>query len=191
MRTQALSGILLLGIFENYEKAEMIIRTETPADLTAIRALSARAFAPMPYSDGSEPRIIDALREAGELTLSLVAEQDNKLLGQITFSPVSIDGAHDQWFGLGPVAVEPERQSTGIGGALIREGLDRLKTMEAKGCVLVGNPDYYSRFGFKNHCGLTYADLDTAYIQKLVLAGPDRTGTLTYCDSFERAAAGK
>lgn len=145
----------------------------------------------MPYSDGSEPRIIDALREAGELTLSLVAEQDNKLLGQITFSPVSIDGVHGQWFGLGPVAVEPECQSKGIGGALIREGLDRLKTIEAKGCVLVGNPEYYSRFGFENHCGLIYGDLDTAYIQKLVLTGPDRTGTLTYCDSFERAAAGK
>lgn len=144
----------------------------------------------MPYSDGSEPRIIDALREAGELTLSLVAEQDEKLLGQITFSPVSIDGVHGQWFGLGPVAVEPDKQGAGIGGALIREGLKRLQAGGAKGCVLVGDPNYYSRFGFQNNCGLTYGALDTNFVQKLVLAGPDRTGTLTYCDSFERAAAG-
>lgn len=169
----------------------MIIRPETSADHASIDDLTARAFAPVPYSDGSEPRIIDALREAGELTLSLVAEEDGALLGQITFSPVSINGVHDGWFGLGPVSVDPQHQSKGIGGALVREGLAQLTARSARGCVLVGDPAYYARFGFQNHCGLGYAVLDPAYVQKRVLAGPDRTGRLTYCDSFERVAAGK
>lgn len=168
----------------------MLIRDETPADHAAIDHITARAFAPMPFSNQTEPVIIQALRASGDLTLSLVAEDGGKLLGQITFSPVKIGGAHDGWFGLGPVAVEPERQGQGIGSTLIRAGLERLIAQGAKGCVLVGNPDYYGRFGFENHCGLGYGDLDTAYVQKRVLAGPDKNGALTYCESFERAASG-
>jgi len=168
----------------------MLIRDETSTDHAAVDGITARAFAPMPYSNGTEPAIIKALRASGDLTLSLVAEDGDTLIGQITFSPVKINGEHDGWFGLGPVAVEPERQGQGIGGALIRAGLERLAALGAKGCVLVGNPDYYRRFGFQNHCGLSYNGLDTAYVQKRVLAGPDKTGPLAYCQSFERATAG-
>ena len=168
----------------------MIIRPETENDFDAIAKITADAFAPKPYSQGTEPAVIDAVRASADLTLSLVAEEDGVLLGQITFTPVTIDGVHKGWFGLGPVAVRPNRQSEGIGGALIREGLERSKQIKAAGCVLVGDPAYYGRFGFQNDCGLLYAGLDAHVIQKLVLTGPDKTGTLAYCASFERAAAG-
>jgi putative acetyltransferase len=166
----------------------MIICDERPTDTALIRALTALAFKPMPFSNGTEPAIIDALRASGDLTLSLVALEGDDLVGQITFSPVYIDSEHDDWFGLGPVAVTPEKQNQGIGSALIKEGLNRLETKHARGCVLIGNPEYYARFGFKNHCGLTYGELDTSFIQKLPLRGPDKSGKLIYCQSFEKAA---
>ena len=164
-------------------------RKETSNDHDAIRALTARAFAPKPYSNGTEPSVIEALRESGELTLSLVALEGDTCLGQITFSPVTIDGVHDGWFGLGPIAVEPARQGEGIGAALIGEGLEYLKKTGAKACVLIGDPTYYNRFGFEANTGLSYGDLDARFIQRLVLAGPDKSGSLLYSPSFEKAAA--
>ena len=168
----------------------MIIRAESENDVADIREVTAAAFAPKPYSNGTEPAVIDALRASGDLILSLVAVEDDVLLGQITFSPVKINDAHENWFGLGPIAVRPDRQGESIGAALIKVGLKQLQEMNAAGCALIGNPEYYSRFGFQNNCGLDYGDLDTKFIQKLILAGPDRTGALKYCDSFERAVAG-
>ena len=94
--------------------------------------------------------IINALRAAGALTISLVAEVGGKVVGHIAFSPVTIsDGSHD-WYGVGPVSVLPEFQKQGIGKSLIQEGLSLLKAAGAKGCVLVGDPRYYERFGFRN-----------------------------------------
>jgi len=169
--------------------SNLTIRAEIAGDEPAIHALTAAAFKPMAYSDGTEPAIIDALRAAGELTLSLVAVHGEDIVGQITFSPVTIDGVHDDWFGLGPVSVLPARQSEGIGGALIREGLSQLTAKGAKGCVLVGNPDYYGRFGFVGGTDLTYGSLDRDYVQRLALNGPARGGELLYAPSFEAAAA--
>jgi len=168
----------------------MIIRPEATSDFVDIGEITAAAFAPKPFSNGTEPAVIEALRDNGDLILSLVAVEGVEIVGQITFSAVKIDDEHQGWFGLGPVAVRPDRQSEGIGGALILAGLEHLRQMNAAGCVLVGNPDYYSRFGFINKCGLEYGGLDATVVQKLVLAGPDKTGTLTYCESFERAASG-
>lgn len=83
----------------------MKIRDETLSDQAAIFALTTAAFAPMPYSDGSEPAIIDGLRNDGDLALSLVATEAGIIVGHITFSPVSIDGVDNHWFGIGPVSV--------------------------------------------------------------------------------------
>jgi len=167
----------------------MIIRPETAEDIEYIRKLTERAFAPMAYSHGTEPAIIEALRHHGQLTLSLVAEEDGEIVGQITFSPVTIDGDHDSWFGLGPVSVVPEKQGQSIGSRLINAGLDILKGKGAKGCVLVGNPDYYSRFGFINETDLVYGDLDRKFVQKLAFAEPTRNGRLEYCRAFEDVAS--
>lgn len=169
---------------------KLAIRAEAPGDAETIAALTASAFRSAPQASGTEAAIIAALRLAGTLELSLVAEEAQELVGQITFSPVTIDGRHDDWFGLGPVSVLPDRQGIGIGSRLVREGLARLRSAGERGCVLIGNPAYYSRFGFVGDTGLTYADVPAKYIQQLAFQGPFRTGVLRYAEAFEQAAGG-
>ncbi len=169
----------------------MIIRHENPdkesGDIDAIFALTKAAFANMPFSDGAEPHIINALRNHGDLTLSLVAEADGIIIGQITFSPVEIKGMKN-WYGLGPVSVAPDWQrgqkELNIGSALIRAGLSRLKNLDANGCVLIGNPDYYSRFGFRSG-GLTYGDIPQEYVQWLSFGDHTPKGEVRYAKGFE------
>ena len=128
----------------------MIIRKETTSDIEAISQVTTAAFKTLPISNHTEQFIIEALRAAGALTLSLVAEIDGSVVGHVAFSPVIIsDGAKD-WYGLGPVSVLPEYQKQGIGKSLINEGLSLLKQLDGQGCALVGNPNYYKWFGFKN-----------------------------------------
>jgi putative acetyltransferase len=124
------------------------IRPERAQDHAAIYNITKRAFAPMPFADGDEQELIGKLREAGALALSLVAEKDGVVVGQVTLSPAfAADGASG-WYALGPVSVEPELKHQGIGSQLIHAGIAWLRDKDASGCVLVGNPVYYSRFGF-------------------------------------------
>jgi putative acetyltransferase len=160
------------------------IRNERPEDLPAIREITAAAFAPMPYSSGTEPRIIDALRDAGALTISLVADRRGEVLGHIAFSPVEIAGEPGNWYGLGPVSVAPPCQGLGIGKALIEEGLDRLRALGAGGCVLLGDPGYYGRYGFEHDPALTYADGPPEAFQRLVLQGEAAQGEVRYHAAF-------
>lgn len=162
----------------------MLIRPEAPADIEAVDELTRIAFAPMPFSDGSEVGILRALRASDDLTLSLVAEEHGTVVGHVAFSPVTIDGAHDGWFGLGPISVAPERQRQGIGKALIARGIALLDERGARGCALIGNPDVYSRAGFESDGRLTYEDLDTRLVQRLVLRGPAPSGTLKFAPAF-------
>jgi putative acetyltransferase len=128
----------------------MIIRQELESDVEEIFKVTKAAFADHPYSNHTEQFIINALRAAKALSISLVAEIDGKVVGHIAFSPVAIsDGSHD-WYGLGPVSVLPAFQKRGIGKSLIHEGLALLQALGAQGCVLVGDPKYYERFGFRN-----------------------------------------
>lgn len=127
---------------------DYIIRQECPADYDAIHDLTRRAFQGRPYAGGDEQDVIDRLRATDALTLSLVAEDQGGLSGQITFSPAINSDGSQPWFALGPVSVTPERQNQGIGGELIRQGLARIKALGALGCILTGNPEYYRRFGF-------------------------------------------
>lgn len=127
----------------------ILIRPERDEDQTAIYDITKRAFAPMPYAAGNEQDLIDQLRKAGALVLSLVAELDGKVVGQISFSAAFAADGSDGWYALGPVSVEPALKHQGIGSQLIHAGIFWLKEQDAAGCVLVGNPAYYSRFGFK------------------------------------------
>ncbi len=108
------------------------------------------AFEKVEISQKTEQFIITALRQAGALTISLVAEIDGKIVGHVAFSPIKISDGTENWHGLGPVSVLPEYQKKGIGKALINEGLSILKNIGSKGCALVGDPNYYKYFGFKN-----------------------------------------
>jgi putative acetyltransferase len=132
------------------------IRPETPRDYEAIEQITIAAFSGKPYSDQTEHLVIRRLREAKALSLSLVAEMNGTIIGHIAFSVVKINCEDKQWYGLGPVSVLPTFQKQGIGSALIKEGLARIRGLGAKGCVLEGNPDYYRRFGFKSYPNLIY-----------------------------------
>lgn len=162
----------------------MLIRFETAADVGAIHALTYAAFEPMPFSDNTEARIIRDLRAAGDLTISLVAEEDGEIIGHVAFSPVAIDGIHRGWFGLGPISVKSERQRQGIGKALILKGLDLLRERGASGCALIGNPDIYGQVGFESDGNLRYGDFDTRLVQRIVFKGPPPSGMLTFAPAF-------
>jgi putative acetyltransferase len=124
------------------------VRVETVADFKAIYDVTKLAFATMPFAGGDEQDLVNALRDAGALTLSLVAEQDGVVIGHIAFSPSSTQSGEAGWYGLGPVSVDPKHQRQGVGRLLIQDGLARLKALGARGCILTGNPAYYERFGF-------------------------------------------
>lgn len=163
----------------------MIIRDERISDYDAINDLTVRAFAPMSFSDGSEVSIIRSLRQSDELTISLVAEDDDAIVGHVALSPVTINGVHGGWFGLGPISVEPDRQRAGIGKSLVFAGFDVLRQRGATGVALIGNPQIYSRYGFESDGLLTYRDLETRLIQRIVFAGEAPQGKLRFADAFE------
>jgi len=112
----------------------MIIRRETSRDVAAIGAITLAAFADHPYGNHSEHTLIEALRKAQALSLSLVAETSDGIVGHIAFSPVAIAGMQHNWFGLGPLAVLPTQQRRGIGSDLVRQGLAQLQELGARGC---------------------------------------------------------
>lgn len=119
------------------------------------------------------------------MAISLVAERDDMIIGHVAFSPILINGEDLGWFGLGPVSVSPSLQRKGIGTALIEEGLKRLKDQGAAGCVVLGDPAYYRRFGFTSDHTLHYGDVPPEYFQSQVLSGNSANGQVTYHDGFD------
>lgn len=163
----------------------MLIRYERQGDEDTIHELTVAAFESMAFSNGSEAPILRALRTSGDLKLSLVAEEDGAIIGHVAFSPVAIGGIHDDWFGLGPVSVRPDRQRQGVGTALILKGLELLKERGAYGCALIGDPAFYSRLGFEGDGRLAYGDVESRYIQRIVFSGPAPHGELKFAPAFE------
>jgi putative acetyltransferase len=111
------------------------IRSETSADVQQIEAVTAAAFLNAPYTSHTEQHVVNALRRAGKLAVSLVAEADDTLIGHVAISPVSISDGASGWFGLGPISVLPQHQGRGIGSALMREALRTLRERGAAGCT--------------------------------------------------------
>ena len=163
----------------------MEIDHERPEDVAAIRALTDAAFKGVPYSNETESRIVDALRDAGALTLSITARSDGEIVGHAAFSPVLINGERGRWYGLGPVSVAPERQRQGFGSAAIRSGLEQLQEAMAEGCVVFGSPLYYGRFGFVSDPRLFYAGAPEGYFQRLMFASSVPVGEVTYHPGFD------
>jgi putative acetyltransferase len=160
------------------------IRPESPADAAAIHALTTAAFMNAPHTAHTEQFIVDALREAGALALSLVAEQGGEIVGHVALSPVSISDGSTDWYGLGPISVEPALQRKGIGSLLMRAALRLLRERGAAGCVLVGDPAYYSRFGFKPEPGLVLPDVPAEYFQALAFVPSMPRGVVTFHEAF-------
>jgi putative acetyltransferase len=162
----------------------MIVRYEKTADEDAIGQITEEAFADAPHSDGSEAAIIGRLRDAGGLTVSLVAEKDGVIVGHVAFSPITIDGQDQGWLGLGPVAVRPDHQGQGIGRALINKGLDEIKAKGVIGCVVLGDPNYYQRFGFVSDAGLSFEGPPPEYFMAQAWSGDMPTGAVVYHAAF-------
>lgn len=167
---------------------KMIIRKERESDFEAITNVTKLAFATLALSPHTEEFIIKALRNAGVLTLSLVAESEDKIIGHIAFSPVTISDGSDGWYGLGPISVLPELHRKGIGKALMHEGLSILKEMGAKGVVLVGDPNYYQRFGFRNIPELTFEGVPQEYFMALPLGKYSAHGAVEFHEGFNATA---
>ena len=163
----------------------IIIRTETDNDINTITEVTVEAFKTLDVSNQTEQYIIDALRAAKALTLSLVAEVGGKVVGHIAFSPVTIADGTMNWYGLGPVSVLPEYQRKGIGKALIEGGLSRLKDLGAKGCCLVGHPEYYKKFGFENVSGLVLEGVPPEVFFALSFDGHYPQGNVTFHEGFK------
>ena len=163
----------------------IVIRNETDTDVSAITEVTIAAFQTLAISNHTEQFIIEALRAAKALTVSLVAAVDGRVIGHIAFSPVTISDGTRNWYGLGPVSVLPEYQRRGVGKALIQEGLLRLKALKAQGCCLVGHPDYYRKFGFENMLGLVIEGVPPEFFFALSFDGSTPQGTVTFHEGFK------
>lgn len=137
------------------------IREERPDDAGEIHALIEAAFRDAPYSDGTEAAIVDRLRADRALALSLVAVED-RIVGHVAFSRVTISDGAVGWYGL----------------------LDRLRGIGARGCVVLGEPAYYGRFGFRHDPRLAFAGPPARYFQMLDFAGEPPAGLVRYAAAF-------
>ncbi|MEO0513611.1 MAG: N-acetyltransferase [Planctomycetota bacterium] len=162
------------------------IRAEQPGDEQAIHAVNAAAF-----PEDSEARLVDALRDAGNLTVSMVAVEDDRIVGHVAFSPVTTESGV-LGMGLAPVAVLESHRRRGIAASLINAGLEACKSMDAGWMVVLGDPAYYSRFGFitASEFGLRdeYGGEDAFQAMELREgATPRNAGLVKYAPQFSMA----
>lgn len=160
------------------------IRKETPADVAAIEALTAAAFLNAAHTGHTEQFIVSALRNSGRLFVSLVADDDDTVIGHVAVSPVILSNGATGWFGLGPLSVAPKRQREGIGTRLMQQALTELNRLGACGCVVLGDPGYYSRFGFRVEPSLILPEVPPMYFQAMSFGGPLPSATVSYHASF-------
>ncbi len=133
----------------------MVIRQETQKDFGQIYDLVKVAFQTAQVSNGKEQDFVYELRSKKSYIpeLALVSEDEGKLTGHIMFTRMDIsgeDGKNHEFLLLAPVSVVLEKRNQGLGSALIKEGMKRAEKMGFKAVILVGNPDYYHRFGYKS-----------------------------------------
>ena len=168
----------------------LTIRKETPEDAMAIRYVNEQAF-----GNACEADLIEKLRLRRGFILSLVAIQEEQVVGHILFSPVTIESESSviTAAGLGPMAVLPEYQRQEIGSQLVRAGLEELRHTNYEIVVVLGHPDYYPRFGFspasKYGINCEYDVPEEVFmileLREGALAG--RSGTVKYQPEFSEA----
>ncbi|KAB0676079.1 GNAT family N-acetyltransferase [Burkholderia territorii] len=177
-------------MFDPHAPVEIVtLRDERASDVDAIGRVIVAAFESEPQHGRLEWRIVETLRAQRALSVSLVAERDERVIGHVAFSPVSIGGepaGSQQWYGLAPLAVLPECRRQSIGAGLVRTGLDALRRLGARGCVVLGDPAYYARFGFVQSGDLVFPEAPPEYFLALLLdeAAPRPSGVVRYHDAF-------
>jgi putative acetyltransferase len=164
------------------------IRSARPDDDTVIAAVTEAAFRDAPHARHTESFIVAALRRAGALSVSLVAEAEGRVIGHAALSPVVISDGSTGWFGLGPVSVLPAWQGHRVGSRLVQEALRVLQASGARGCVLLGDPRFYSRFGFFPDARLVLPGVPVEYFQVLSWVRDLPTGTVTFHEAFNATA---
>jgi putative acetyltransferase len=164
------------------------IRPESPSDADAIAQLTTAAFLTAPHTSHTEAFVINALRRAGQLTVSLVAQAGDRLVGHVAISPVTVSSGATGWYGLGPISVAPDLQGQGIGSQLMHAALADLRRLGAAGCVLLGDPAYYGRFGFAARPGLVLDGVPPEYFQALAFDDGYPAGSVQYHDAFNATA---
>lgn len=163
---------------------KIVIRNEAESDIKAISDITKAAFNTLAISNHTEQLIVDALRDSKALTVSLVAVDGNRVVGHLALSPVKISDGSTGWYGLGPISVLPELQKQGIGRSLMQEGLSRLKSLGAKGCILVGDPGFYERFGFKSPSNLSIEGVPQQFVLALPFEDSRASGKVIFHDAF-------
>lgn len=170
----------------------MNIRTETSNDHKAISRIHYAAFKGHPqHEPGAEPvehRIVELLRDSEALSLSLVAELDAKPVGHVAMSEVRLNTEFEGWYLLGPIGVLPEYQHAGVGTALMRETVTRMRGQGAAGIVLVGDPGFYEKFGFKSYEELGYPGVPGANVLALPFGESKPKGSITPHRAFLEAS---
>ncbi|OAR03029.1 hypothetical protein LLEC1_07894 [Akanthomyces lecanii] len=164
------------------------IQRETECDAPVIEEVTAVAFMDAEHAGHNEQFIVRGLREANQLTISLVAEDEATLaiVGHVAVSPVTISDGSESWYGLGPISVRPEHQGRGIGSLLMERALADLQTSHAAaGCVVLGDPKYYTRFGFKADPSLRFPGAPAVYFMALAWREPAPSGTVSFHEAFE------
>lgn len=160
----------------------MLIRDEIPADAAAIGRVVTEAMQLLPQATGTEAAIVERLRAAGALTLSLVAEDDGEVIGHLAASAARI-GTEDGWGLIGPLAVAPPRRLQGVGSTLMAEALRRLRAT-CRGAALVGDPGYYRRFGFRTFPGMTVEGCPPEVVLALPFDGGEPRGEMVHHPAF-------
>ncbi|SIO38111.1 GNAT family N-acetyltransferase [Salinivibrio sp. ES.052] len=160
------------------------IRNEAFGDEAKIHQVTEQAFLNTQHADHTEQFIVDALRRAGALTISLVAQVDGDIVGHVAISPVTLSDSTSGWFGLGPISIIPEFQGRGIGSQLMQRSLAVLETMGASGCTVLGDPAFYGRFGFTVVDGLVFPGVPDEYFQALSFSDEFPQGEVSYHEAF-------
>jgi predicted N-acetyltransferase YhbS len=161
------------------------IKEESPGDIPAIGRVITAAFHAAAHTSHTEKFIVDALRRAGKLTVSRVATHEDEVIGHVAISPIKVSGNDVDWYGLGPVAVLPNYQRRGIGSALIMDALLALSDCRAAGCVVLGDPGLYERFGFKANEALTLPGASAQHFLAVAFADSVPGGVVSYHEAFQ------
>lgn len=166
------------------EAIAVVLREERPGDEPALAAIIADAFRTHPHSNHAEQHIVAALRRADALLLSLVAEAGGQPVGHVAFSSVAIGDGNDGWVALGPLTVTPPWQGRGAGSALVERGLATMRERGVRGCVLLGDPAFYGRFGFRADPALVRPGFAPERFLSRRFSGAPARGVVTYHEAF-------